>query len=322
MATRLKNIKFDEVSFVKRGANQHADVVLFKSDMGGMEVPDPSMCDHESCDDSTNYCPDCGIDAHSIMGYDEDISEGEDHENSESEGYESSEDNGGGNSPAINLNLYVQKDDQDVERLSTSPTTRRTTVLSKSDLPDSLAAYIEGDLDTPVTEETFLKGVVELATDILGDDFTPVEQDALAKADPEIRDIVAKAHAEAEQAVAIARNEQDLRLTAEYVSKASEFRHLPVNAEEFGPVLKRLSDYSPHDYAVVEGLLKAADRGMAGLFKAAGQEAPSSHEGSSLSAIEKAASAVQAEQPSLTPEQAYDLALRRNPSLYTDSLEN
>ena len=68
-------------------------------------------------------------------------------------------------------------------------------------------------------------------------------------------------------------------------------------------------------------VLKAADAGMSMLFKATGQDAPSSLDGTSLSAIDKAAEAVRAEQPGLTAEQAYDLALRNNPNLYTDALE-
>ena len=46
MATRLRNMKFDEVSFVRRGANQHADVVLYKAD----------SCGHKGAGKSDAYC--------------------------------------------------------------------------------------------------------------------------------------------------------------------------------------------------------------------------------------------------------------------------
>ena len=367
MATRLRNMKFDEVSFVRRGANQHADVVLYKADCShdragkkdaycrdcghGMKVAkvDPAMCDHEDCVPGMSYCPDCGTDAMAIMP-EGDLGD-------EEMGEAAEEDTPGGELEEIEhllvaalravqdvergigtdaddpeeearedaaLDLYVQKSAGGVEASSQSAETRRTPVLKKSDVPQSLAAYIDGEDDTIVTEEEFLKGVIDLATDLIGpdgDEYEDEDDDVLAKADPAVRAIVAKAQAEAEQAIAIAKAEQDRRITSEFVAKAEGFTHLPVEAAEFGPVMKRLYEASPEDYAEVERVLKAADEGMAMLFKSAGQDAPSSLDGTSLSALEKAAEAVRAEQPGLSPEQAYDLALRNNPDLYLAALE-
>lgn len=322
MATRLRKMRFDEVSFVRRGANQHADVVLFKADgcshdgaskgakycpdcgekMGGMS----KSCDHGNCKEGDKKCPDCGKD----MTDDGDGMDEESASENKKEG-------------------YVRTSKSGVQASSQFTDQRRKPVLSKSDLPEALHVYFDGDDDAEVDNEEFLKGVFALATDLFApddedEDFADDEDfttDPLAKAAPEVREIVAKAQAEAEAAIAIAKAEQDRRVTAEFVTKAQDFGNLPVEAGEFGPVLKRLAETNPADYAEITRVLKAANDGMGHLFKATGQDAPSSLDGSSLTAIEKAAQAVRAEQPELTAEQAYDLALRNNPNLYTDALE-
>ena len=369
MATRLRNMKFDEVSFVRRGANQHADVVLYKADSCGhkgagksdaycpdcghaMKVAktDPALCDHADCVPGMNYCPECGIDATAIDPMlatdgspDEEMSEDveEDTPGDELEEIEhlliaalkavqdvergigtADEDPAEEANEDAALAMYVQKAMERVEAFPQFTDQRRMPVLSKADLPQSLAMYVEGDPTDTVTEEECLKGVVALATDILSDeDFGDDDDDVLAKADPAVREIVAKAQAEAEQAIAIAKAEQDRRVTSEFVTKAQEFGHLPIDAAEFVPVLKRLFEASPEDYTAVHTVLKAADEGMALLFKSTGQDTEAALSGTSLSAIEKAAEAVRSEQPNLTPEQAYDLALRSNPNLYTETLE-
>ncbi|CAB4176257.1 hypothetical protein UFOVP978_20 [uncultured Caudovirales phage] len=352
MANKLKNMKFDEVSFVKRGANQHADVVLFKSETcehvsedgaycsncgdstGEMAKMDPMECDHTDCVSGMNYCPECGTDSSAIedgMGDSPEnaLEEIEEHLVAALEAVQQAEKRTGEYDPSEesseesyeDTSMYVQKGAHDVEAYDQYPTTRRYTVLSKSDLPEALAAYIEGDFDTEITEEVFLKGVIDLASDALAEEDYE-EGDALSKAAPEIQELVAKAQAEAAQAVGIAKAEQDRRITGEFVSRAGEFENLPIDPDAFGPVLKRLFENSPSDYADVSEILGAANAGMGVLFKAAGQDIPSSLEGTSLSAIEKAAEGILGYDSSLTPEQAYDLALRKNPNLYTDSLEN
>lgn len=366
MATRLRNMKFDEVSFVRRGANQHADVVLYKADCShdragkkdsycpdcghGMKVSkiDPMLCDHADCVPGMNYCPECGTDASAIEPEGDMTSEEmaetveEDTPGAELEEIEhllvaalkavQDVERGIGtydDDPAEEANedaalaMYVQKAAGGVEASPKYTDTRSKPVLKKSDVPQSLAMYIGGDDDTEITEEEFLKGVIDLASDLIGpDDEGDDTDDVLAKADPEVREIVAKAQAEAEQAIAIAKSEQDRRITAEFVAKArDEYPHLPIDADTFGPVLKSVFDASPENYAEIDRVLKAADSGMSMLFKATGQDAPSSLDGTSLSAIDKAAEAVRAEQPTLTAEQAYDIALRNNPNLYTDALE-
>lgn len=53
---------------------------------------------------------------------------------------------------------------------------------------------------------------------------------------------VEKANERAAEAERIAKAERDFRVNQEYVAKARQFSGLPVSAEEFGPVLKKLSE--------------------------------------------------------------------------------
>lgn len=89
----------------------------------------------------------------------------------------------------------------------------------------------------------------------------------LSKADDEEKrdEVIAKALSEiskheqrAAEAERIAKAERDLRLTREYIAKAAEY-NVPVDPEELGPVLMRMTEQmSREDCAVVHKALTAA----------------------------------------------------------------
>lgn len=62
----------------------------------------------------------------------------------------------------------------------------------------------------------------------------------------------------AHRAEELAKSEQDLRLTREYIAKAAEY-NLPVTPEELGPVMKRCAELLPHaDCVVLDKVFNAA----------------------------------------------------------------
>jgi hypothetical protein len=54
-------------------------------------------------------------------------------------------------------------------------------------------------------------------------------------------------------------DERDVRLNKEYIAKAAEFENLDITADEFGPVLKELSERYPEGYDKITHVLKSAD---------------------------------------------------------------
>jgi hypothetical protein len=66
---------------------------------------------------------------------------------------------------------------------------------------------------------------------------------------------------------------RDASETATYVAKAAELKHLPVKAEEFGPILKSASAGLTADQrAELDRVLKAADAALAAGFKPVGKD--------------------------------------------------
>ena len=96
-----------------------------------------------------------------------------------------------------------------------------------------------------------------------------------------------------------------------------EYPHLPIKAEEFGPVMKRaMATLSADDVAVLKRLFKAADGAMVSLAKQAGRNFGQTVEGSAEAELEKKANAIMASD-GVSFAKAYDIAMQRNPELYS-----
>ena len=108
--------------------------------------------------------------------------------------------------------------------------------------------------------------------------------------------------------------EIDARVTKEYVAKAAEFKHLAINAEEYGPILKKMAENDKAGYEKQLEILKAADEAQAKLFVESG--ASGEAEGNAYSVIEKEAVAIMKESKGLTKAQAVAKALEAKPELY------
>lgn len=230
----LTDMSFDEVSLVRRGANQHAEVVLWKSDGG---------CHHKRMKKGMKSCPDCGEEM------DDDMDHG----------------------------VMKSAPTAVEERPSTVTDVRSTT--QENEMPEATdelapetAAYI-AQLEDQISS---LTAALNDATSTLEkmaeqDDDDDSTDDIIKSADPRVRELITKAQNEAEQArkeaaiaAEIAKSERDQRVTKEFIEKAAALSHLPVKAEQFGPVLKAASEkLSEQEYQLIWSLLSAANEGSA-----------------------------------------------------------
>jgi hypothetical protein len=133
---------------------------------------------------------------------------------------------------------------------------------------------------------------------------------------------VTKANERAEAAEEIAKAERDFRLNQEYISKARAYTNLPLDAAEFGPVLKRLHEaMEDEDVAVVEKALAAANEamGQSGIYSEIGKRGIGG-EFSVVSKVDDQARSLVEKSENLSLEQARLQVLESNPRLYDEYL--
>lgn len=193
------------------------------------------------------------------------------------------------------------------------------------ELEDQLAELtgepIEGD--QPMQEEEAMFGknhtdedeiafLSELAKSLHDED----QRESIAKAEQ----LVKKANERAEQAETIAKAERDHRLNQEFISKARALTNLPISAEEFGPVLKRLHDVMDEaDVEAIEKALRAANEITADYFTEVGKRGDNALINDRLDSVAKS---MVEKNSDLSMEQARAKALEADPSLYDEYLND
>jgi hypothetical protein len=179
------------------------------------------------------------------------------------------------------VHLMEEVDDEEEEQMSKKDDNKPTLTLPEeaAKLDDAVKTAILGWAQTidkrasdAETKATALdKRVKELESAKSKD--TPEEEAWKALPEP-VRKRIEETEKRARDAEEAAKAERDKRLTAEYVAKAQTFKALPVKADEFGLVLKRLAECAPSesDYAEIERVLKAAEAQLqqSDLFKERG----------------------------------------------------
>ena len=139
-------------------------------------------------------------------------------------------------------------------------------------------------------------------------------REAISKA----QELVTKANTRAEEAEQIAKAERDIRLHREYVEKAKSFRNLPVDPDEFGPVLKALEEtLTPEQVEMVTKALKTANDTVAnaGFFSEVGKRGIDGYESISKAeglAVEKA------KEEGISKDEALSRVYEENPDLYDE----
>lgn len=291
VGNRLSDMEFDEVSLVNRPANQLSKVVLFKSD------EEPKMPGHygkkqKMMDEEEEETPKPGH--HSKMDDDEDEEEEE-----------------------VSKPGHPDKmKDEDEDDESMKERMARLRAMQKSDeavdLPGEVYDYIEA------LESANAEMVDELSKMA---EFVEGEEEILKNADPAIVEIVKAAEERAQAAETIAKAERDFRLEREFIAKAAEFDRLPVDAAEFGPVLKAAAEVlTEEQFEAITSVLAAANESVAqgNLFTEVGK-ATSFANDSSMSQIEKAAARLR-EGSEMTHAESIAKAVEADPSLYTEYL--
>lgn len=289
VGNRLSDMEFDEVSLVNRPANQLSKVVLFKSD------EEPKMPGHYGK-------------KRKMMDEEEEVSKPGHYGKMEDDEEEDEEEVSKPGHP--DKKMKNGKDEDMKERMA------RLRAMQKSDeavdLPGEVYDYIES-LESANAE--MIDELTKMA------EFVEGEEEILKNADPAIVEIVKAAEERAEAAETIAKAERDFRLEREFIAKAAEFDRLPVDAAEFGPVLKAAAEVlTEEQFEAITSVLAAANESVAqgNLFTEVGK-ATSFANDSSMSRIEKAAARLR-EGSDMTRAESIAKAVEADPSLYTEYL--
>ena len=149
-----------------------------------------------------------------------------------------------------------------------------------------------------------------------------LSKESLEKLDPGVRSLLEKAlqerdqaSAKADQALSMAKELKDEKILKEYVEKAEDLPHLPVEPLKFGPVMKALGEAHPNEFAEVYRVLKAVDAIVekSALFSEIGKAG----QGNSAEAqIYAKARAMVAKDGDLTFEEAVEKVMDLEPELY------
>jgi chorismate mutase len=138
------------------------------------------------------------------------------------------------------------------------------------------------------------------------------ERVSLAKEVSDLKARLAKAES-------VAKAEQEIRLTREYLAKAESYRRVPgISSEDLATVIRTVTEADPEKAAKLEAMLAATNSSMAKseLFREIGSSANGFTGQGALAKMQAAATAIAKEDPKLTPEKAMSEAQRRNPDLY------
>ena len=152
-----------------------------------------------------------------------------------------------------------------------------------------------------------------------------LSKESLEKLDPGVRSLLEKAleerdqaAAKADQALSMAKELKDEKVLKEYVEKAEDLPHLPIEPLKFGPVMKALGEAHPEEFAEVYRVLKAVDAIVekSALFSEIGKAG----QGNSAEAqIYAKARAMVAKDGDLTFEEAVEKVMDLEPELYEKS---
>lgn len=148
-------------------------------------------------------------------------------------------------------------------------------------------------------------------------------EEALLKSVPDaVREMIAKAKAEADTVREELRKEREARQDKEFTEKVAAWKSLTLDAAEFGPLLRKLTAVAPELADKIEKALASLDAQVesANIFAEIGTAANKSVSGDAYSKIESLAKAKVAAGEVSTVEQGIASVIAANPDLYTDYL--
>lgn len=111
------------------------------------------------------------------------------------------------------------------------------------------------------------------------------------------------------------KSERDERLDKEFISKAAAFKHLTSDSAVLGPILKAASEnLDENQFKELDRILKAADKGMASVFKEFGSEEEDEDDMDATKKLQKKAVDI-AKRDGISKEKAFVKALDEYPDL-------
>lgn len=155
----------------------------------------------------------------------------------------------------------------------------------------------------------------------------PATKEDLAKMDldPQTRAMIEKALDERDEARAtgaealkIAKELKDEKILKEYIAKAGELEHLPIQKDKHGAIFKTIGEAHPLEFAEILNVLKAAERLVANsaAFKEIGKHGEGATGSAEAVVYEKARSLV-GKSDDLTFDEAVAKVLEDEPELYS-----
>ena len=198
------------------------------------------------------------------------------------------------------------EENMDLEKSALPPEVQEAIDKADEEKAEALAKVAE--LQAQVDELT--------KTDGEGDE----SEDLLKSADPAIRELVAKAQQEAEEATAIAKAEREKRLNREFFEKADSLPHISGDTDDLAELLKSVSALVPEEtFGKIEEILRAANEQIetGELFKTAGVEGEVEGD-DAYGKLVKIAKRYQEGDADLSYEAAFVKAVENNPDLYDD----
>ena len=150
-----------------------------------------------------------------------------------------------------------------------------------------------------------------------------LSKETLEKLDPGVRSLLEKTLAERDQATAkanealgLAKELKEEKILKEYVEKAGDLPHLPIEVLKFAPIMKALGEGHPDEFSEIFRVLKAADVAIekSELFKEIGKAG--SGESDAEAQVYARARSMVAKDGELTFDEAVCKVLDDNPELY------
>jgi len=351
--TKLSDLQIDEVSLVDRGANQHAELLISKRDEEGEEVdkanPDQSDVTMGEGDEELEEEEDKGFfkrlvdkmfgDFTTSTYNDGNIADMDDVEKA---GLMPGMQMPYGHQPMGMPAPGPQNAMPGPQAFPAGPGQMPGQMQAAPPLPDEVIQYIQqleealaqaqggdqqqmpsgdqeeedvnpfgkNDNELTVDDYEFLQ---ELSKNLENEDNREAIQKAL--------EAVEKANARAEEAESIAKAEREHRLNQEYVAKARAYTNLPVSADEFGPVLKKIHEsLDESEFELMTKVLSSANETIADMrvFDEIGKRGVQGYEAVSKA---DAQAAEVAKSEGISQEAALSKVFEQNPGLYDEYLK-
>lgn len=175
-------------------------------------------------------------------------------------------------------------------------------------------------VEAPLVVEPVVEPAIEKAAEPEAPAETPLVEDPVEVAKRQAAEEIEKAKQERDAAVAALADEVAKRRDTEWVEKARPLELLLGPAESMGPVLRKIADTLPDEYAALEAAFKAAS-GRVELAKILGEVGQNTGESTPFDSRDSFVKDMRKLHPEMTVEQARAMFWREHPEAVKASRE-